>query len=195
MSETTCPEGLSEPCGASESKTAFHSRSLSDGFSIDSKPQHVAEGGLDFGHLGWMELAHAACKFTMIQARGPCRSRRIWVQTSGDLARSSADDGFVFGAGLPSLGEQGLFRLGGEAVVDDASEVAEAGGESGFRVPGVDKCSTLPFADEGAGSLKAIELALDRIQGNGKILGDRPTIGLAVVEQGQEHRLGGLASE
>lgn len=107
----------------------------------------------------------------------------------------STDDGLVFGSGLPSFGEQGLFRLGGEAVVDDSGQIAEARRESGFRVPGIDESAALSFANEGAGLFKAVELALDRIQRNVKIPGDRPAIGLAVMEQGEEHRLSSLATE
>ena len=81
----------------------------------------------------------------------------------------SADDGLVFGSGLPAFGEQRLFRLGREAVVDDPGQVAEAGREPGFRVPGIDVCPALLFADEGSGFLEAVELALDGIERNRKI--------------------------
>jgi hypothetical protein len=65
--------------------------------------------------------------------------------------RGSADDGFVLGSRLPSLGEHCLFRLGGETVVNDSCQVAEARRQSGFRIPGIDEGPSLTFAHEGAG--------------------------------------------
>ncbi len=72
----------------------------------------------------------------------------------------SGDDVLVFSSGVPSFGEQGLFRLRGLAVVDEDGQIAEAGGESGFQVPGIDEAAALSFTDGGTGPFKAVETKL-----------------------------------
>ncbi|MFM2242634.1 MAG: hypothetical protein RLZ97_1489, partial [Verrucomicrobiota bacterium] len=37
----------------------------------------------------------------------------------------------------------------GEAVIDDAGQIAETGGEAGFRIPGIDQGAALSFAGAG----------------------------------------------
>lgn len=66
---------------------------------------------------------------------------------------SPADHRLVLAAGLAAFGEKGFFGRGVEAVVHHAGEVAEAGGEAGFRVPGIDEGTPLALADEGSGTL------------------------------------------
>jgi len=104
-----------------------------------------------------------------------------WVQ-------SPTDHRLVLGAGLAAFGEDPLFGLWIEAVVGYAGEIAEAGGEAGFRVPGVNKGAALAFADQCAGALEAVELALDGVKRNGKIAGDGAPVGFPPMEKRQEHR-------
>ena len=68
----------------------------------------------------------------------------------------SADDGFILGSRLPSPGEHGLFRLGGESVVDDSGQVAETRRQSGFWIPRIDEGSSLTFAHKGAGLFESV---------------------------------------
>ena len=79
--------------------------------------------------------------------------------------------------------------------MDDGDEITEPGGNAGFRIPRIDEGSSLPFGNESSGALEAIELALDGFEGDFKIPGRSPTVGLAVVKGMEKHRLGGASSE
>jgi hypothetical protein len=112
-----------------------------------------------------------------------------------EVRPSLADHRLVLGAGLAAFGEELLFQFETEAVVDDAGEVAEAGGKPGFRIPRVDQGAPLTFANERAGPLEAVELALDGIKGHGKVTCDCPPIYLAIMEQRQQHGFGGFPAK
>lgn len=101
----------------------------------------------------------------------------------------------VLGPGLAAFGEELLLRLWIEAVIDHAGEIAQAGGEAGFQVPGVDQGAALAFANEGTGALEAIQLALDGIQRYGKVAGDGSPVGFPMVEKRQKHRFRCLSAK
>ena len=83
---------------------------------------------------------------------------------------SVADDRLVSGARLAALDEDRFLRFKTEAFISDGDEILHAFGDSGLRVPSVNERAPLSAADPHAGAFEAIELPLDGIERDGKIL-------------------------
>lgn len=96
---------------------------------------------------------------------------------------------------MAAFGEEGFLGAGGHSFVNDGDEVAEPGGNAGFRIPRIDEGSSLPFGNECPGALEAIQLALDGFEGDFKIPGHGSAVSFAVMKGMKEHRLGGTSSE
>ena len=110
------------------------------------------------------------CEFTITgehisprRARRPGGKRHIPSLTWIQIAARLSDYGLIPTAWLAALCKGKLFSFIAEPFVDDSGEVAEAGGDSGFRVPGVNESSSLAFADQCARALEAFKLSLDGI--------------------------------
>lgn len=61
----------------------------------------------------------------------------LWKGSGLTFSRYRPDHRLVLGAGLAALGEELFLQVRVEAVIDDAGEVTEAGGEAGLRVPSI----------------------------------------------------------
>lgn len=104
------------------------------------------------------------------------------VLLGGSVSLRLPDHRLVLRSRLTAFCEDELLGFITKSLVDDSGEVAEAGGDSGFWIPRVDEGSSLAFADQCAGTLEAIELALDGIERNFKIPRNGSAVGFSMMK-------------
>ncbi len=74
------------------------------------------------------------------------------------------DHRLILCPGLASFSENRLLGFVTKPVIDYTRQITESRGHSGFRIPTVNQSATLALANDGSGTLEAVELPLDSIQ-------------------------------